>query len=293
MNWWKGLKGKIKRDEPLKTHTTFKIGGPAKFFIEPKDVLDLKLLLRLLKRYRIPFLVIGAGSNILVSDKGLNAAVIRLGSSHFKEVHRKKNYLELGSAVGLKKAVMIAQRNGLSGMEFLIGIPGTVGGALVMNAGLPGENIGGLVKYIKVMDNEGKTKTLHKKDLQFSYRSSNLSKYIILGACFRLKKQNKKEINNKTGEYLNNRRKTQDLLWPSAGCVFKNPRQYSAGKLIDSCGLKGRMAGGARISFKHANFILNLGNAKAKDILKLMNLVRREVKSKFNINLKPEIKIWQ
>ena len=293
MNWWQDLKGKIELNAPLKAYTTFKIGGPVKFFIEPKDTADLKLLLRLLKSYKITFLVIGRGSNILVSDKGLNAAVIRLSSSHFKKVRRKNGSFELGSGLALKKAVIVAEKNNLSGMEFLVGIPGTVGGALAMNAGVAKENIGSLVKYVEVIDDKGNIKRLHHKDLRFGNRTSNLAKYIILSACFRLRKQDKKKIKQKMRAYFNYRYKTQDLAWPSAGCVFKNPKKYSAGKLIDLCGLKGRMAGGARISFKHANFILNLGNAKAKDIFRLMSLIRREVKNKFNINLKPEIKIWQ
>lgn len=293
MNWWQDLKGKIERNAPLKAYTTFKIGGPVKFFIEPKDTADLKLLLRLLKEHKITFLVIGRGSNILVSDKGLNAAVIRLSSSHFKKVRRKNGSFELGSGLALKKAVIVAEKNNLSGMEFLVGIPGTVGGALAMNAGVAKENIGSLVEYVEVIDDKGNIKRLHHKDLRFGNRTSNLAKYIILSACFRLRKQDKKKIKEKMRAYFNYRYKTQDLAWPSAGCVFKNPKKYSAGKLIDLCGLKGRMAGGARISFKHANFILNLGNAKAKDISRLMSLIRREVKNKFNINLKPEIKIWQ
>jgi UDP-N-acetylmuramate dehydrogenase len=293
MNWWQDLKGRIERNAPLKAYTTFKIGGPVKFFIEPKDTADLKLLLRLLKSYKITFLVIGRGSNILVSDKGLNAAVIRLSSSHFKKVRRKNGSFELGSGLALKKAVIVAEKNNLSGMEFLAGIPGTVGGALAMNAGVAKENIGSLVKYVEVIDDKGNIKRLHHKDLRFGNRTSNLGKYIILSACFRLRKQDKKKIKEKMRAYFNYRYKTQDLDWPSAGCVFKNPKKYSAGKLIDLCGLKGRMAGGARISFKHANFILNVSNAKAKDIFRLMSLIRRKVKNKFNINLKPEIKIWQ
>lgn len=302
MSWWKDLRGKISLNEPLKIHTTFRIGGPTRFFIEPKDINDLKLLLNLLKRYKIPFLVIGAGSNILVSDEGLDVAVIHLNSSYFKKFFFENNYLRIGSGAMLSQVVLLAQRRDLSGPEFLVGIPGTVGGALVMNAGIlekvksqksKAKNIGDLVENVTVMDFGGNVKTLNKKEIKFQYRKSNLSKYIILNARIKLIKKNKQEIKDKINRYLNFRRMTQDLSLPSAGCIFKNPKGDSAGRLIDLCGLKGRKIGDARISLKHANFILNLGNTNAKDVFKLVDLMRKEVKNKFNITLEPEIKIWQ
>ena len=293
MNWWKNLKGKVRRNELLKHHTTFKIGGPAKFFIEPKDADELRLLLNLLKRYKLSTFVIGAGSNILISDKGINGAVLRLNSAYFKKINRKGNSLTVGSGTLLNQALSLCKRCGLSGLEFLVGIPGTVGGALVMNAGLPGKNIADFIENVRVMDYNGNIKTLNKKNIKFGYRISNLSKYIILSAHLKLSKGTKEEINNRISGYLNYRRRTQDLSWPSAGCIFKNPPGYSAGQLIDLCGLKGKKISGARVSMRHANFILNLKDAKAKDVLKLMGFIKKKVKNKFNINLEPEIKIWQ
>ncbi len=295
MNWWKSLKGKVRFLEPLKNYTTFKIGGKAQFFIEPKDISDLRLLLKFGKRYRIPIYVIGKGSNILVSDKGIKGVVLRLSAPYFKRISWRDNHLEVGSGVLLHKVVLFAQDYGLSGAEFLAGIPGTVGGALAMNAGVAGGNhcIGDLVKTVTVIDFAGNIKTLCEKDIKFGYRESSPSKYIILSTCLRLVKKNKEEVKERIKEYLNYRKATQDLFWPSAGCVFRNPKGDSAGRLIDLCGLKNKRMGDMCISLKHANFILNLGQGRARDVLKLMDLVREKVKDRFNITLKPEIKIWQ
>lgn len=293
MNWWKGLKGKVRLNVPLKAHTTFKIGGPAEFFITPEDSRDLKFLLNLLKRYKIPFLVIGAGSNILVGDKGVRGAVLRLNSPCFKKVEFKNNRIEAGSGVLLNQVLMLAKEHGLSGIEFLVGIPGTLGGALIMNAGVQGKSISDLVENVTVMDYNGKIKILNKRDIRFEYRKSNLAKYIILSVCLRLARKDGQEIKDSIKKYISYRKLTQDLAWPSAGCVFKNPPGYSAGQLIDLCGLKGQRLGDARISLKHANFIVNLKNAKAGEVAKLMGLIVNKVKDKFNITLKPEIKVWQ
>jgi UDP-N-acetylmuramate dehydrogenase len=294
MNWWKDLKGKVRQGELLKRHTTFKIGGPAKLFIEPLDKDDLKSLLIFKKRYKVPLLVIGAGSNILASSKGINAIVLRLSSPFFKKISFCGNILEAGSGTLLKDAILAAAKRGLSGGEFLAGIPGTLGGALVMNAGMGNLNfsIGDLVETVEVMDYRSKVIRLTKKEIKFGYRCSNLAEYIILSACLRLVRSNKKQVMKKIREYWLYRRLRQDLSFPNAGCIFKNPPGYSAGGLIDSCGLKGRKAGGARISLKHANFILNDHQADSRDVLQLMQLVNKQVRAKFKVNLEPEIKVW-
>ncbi len=340
-----GIKGKIRLAEPLEGHATFKIGGPAKFFIEPEDLNNLKSLLGLIKKYNLGIFVIGGGSNLLISDKGINGVVLRLNTPYFKKLSYRDNYLNVGSGVLLNTVVLFAKEHGLSGAEFLAGIPGTVGGALAMNAGIAkkinpsaslrvdGEqsrtmknpclpvrqekspplpkpdapsaqkaepptaerikNIGDLVEMATVMDYNGKVKTLYKKDIEFGYRKSSLSKYIILGTSLRLTKENKKKIGERIKEYIDYRKATQDLSKPSCGCIFRNPRGHSAGRLIDLCGLKGKRIGGAGVSLKHANFILNLGKGSFRDICKLMDLIKKEVREKFNIDLKPEIKIWQ
>jgi UDP-N-acetylmuramate dehydrogenase len=293
MNWRQSLKGKVILGEPLKRHTTFKIGGKADLFIEPYDIDDLKILLKKIKNYKMPFFLLGAGSNILVSDRGVRAAVIHLNSPYFKKLILQKNFLEIGSAVMLKQVIIAAEKFGLSGIEFLAGIPATVGGALMMNAGIPQNYMGDLVEEVRVMDYNGKIKKLNKKNLKFSYRFSNLSGYIILSTRLKLIKKDRREIKKTINKYLEFRRLSQDLSWPSAGCVFKNPEGDSAGKLIDLCGLKGKRIGGACVSLKHANFIVNIKDARAKDVCRLMELVEKKVKDKFKINLKPEIIIWQ
>lgn len=293
MSWPRNLKAKIRLEEPLKKHTTFKIGGPARFFIEPHDIADLKLLITSAKKYKIPILVIGSGSNILISDKGVAGMVLKLNSSSFRRVFIKCNCLEAGSGATLRQLIQVASERALSGAQFLAGIPGTVGGALAMNAGAWGKNIGDLVQKATVMDYNGNIKILSKKDIKFGYRKSSLSKFIILSACIKLAKKNKKEIKDNINKYLEYRRNTQDASLPNAGCIFKNPPGKSAGRLIDLCGLKGKRIGNASVSVRHANFILNQGNAKASDILKLMRLIKTEVKRKFTITLEPEIRIWQ
>lgn len=293
MNWWKNLKGKIILEEPLKRHTTFKIGGPARFFIEPYNIADLKLLLTSTKKYKIPILVIGQGSNLLISDKGVKGIVLQLNSAFFRRIFIKRNCLEAGSGVSLRQLIKLAEEHSLSGVEFLAGIPGTVGGALAMNAGAWCRNIGDLVQKVAVMDYNGNIKILSKKDIKFEYRKSSLRKFIILSACIKLAKKNKEEIRDSIRKYLEYRRNTQDASLPNAGCVFKNPHRESAGRLIDLCGLKGKRIGGASVSLRHANFILNQKCALARDVIKLIALIKKRVKHKFNINLEPEIKIWQ
>ena len=294
MNWRKGLiRGKIKFKEPLRDKTTFKIGGSAKFFIEPKDIEDLKLLINLLKRDKTPHLVMGAGSNLLISDKGVKAVVIRLNAPYFRKLTKRGNCLNVGSGLVLNQLLRIAKEDSLSGVEFLAGIPGTVGGAVMMNAGAGDRSFGDLVKEVKVMDYNGIIKVLRKKDIKFTYRKSSLARYIILSAALELTKGNKEKINKEIKKFLEYRRNSQDKTLPNAGCIFKNPKGESTGRLIDLCGLKGKSIGDACVSRIHANFILNKGNAKAGDVLKLMDLIRKKVKSRFNINLQPEIKIWQ
>ncbi|MBN1913429.1 MAG: UDP-N-acetylmuramate dehydrogenase [Candidatus Omnitrophica bacterium] len=293
MNWRKYLKGKTKLKEPLKKHTTFKIGGPADFFFEPKDEEDLKSLLLGLKKYRIPFKIIGAGSNILAGDNRLPLAVLRLSSAFFKRVEFKGKILEAGSGASLGRLIRFAQARGLSGLEFLSGIPASLGGAIAMNAGWKGKGIADVIKEVTVMDHQGNVKRLDKKQIRFTYRNADLSKYIILRALLRLSSKDKRRIREAIRKNLIYRRQTQDLSAPSAGCIFKNPPGASAGKLIDLCGLKGKKAGGARVSSKHANFILNSGDARAGDVLNLMSLISRKVKNKFGVGLKPEIKIWR
>ena len=292
MNWQKDLKREVKFGIALKGKTTFAIGGKAEIFAQPQDLGNLKSLVVMAKKRKVPIFILGAGSNILVSDKGVKGIVLKLNSPDFKKVSFKGNRAWAGSGVALPRLIQEARQSSLSGLEFLAGIPGSVGGALIMNAGAWGKSIGDLIEEVQVMDYNGKIRTLKRSGIKFSYRASNLDKYIILGAAFRLSKINKKNISRNLKNFLAKRRLTQDNTLPSAGCIFKNPASNSAGRLIDACGLKGRRAGGAVISERHANFILNKNNASSSDVLSLMDLARKEVKRKFNITLKPEIRLW-
>jgi len=284
MNWQKSS---------LKKLTTFKIGGKIARFIEPKDEPELREALIFGRRHKLKIFILGAGSNILASDRGVKGIVIRLSSALFTQIKVSGNEIEAGSGVPLGRFLSVAKKHKLGGAEFLAGIPGTVGGALFMNAGAWGRDIGDLVKDIRTMDYAGREKIISKKSAGLTYRSSNLAKFIILSARFKLAKQNRTAAADKIKKYLENRAKSQDNSLPSAGCIFKNPAQCSAGLLIDACGLKGKKCVGAVISPKHANFILNTGRAKAADVLRLIAKVQKKVKEQFGIELKPEIKIWK
>lgn len=292
MSWSKTLKTIIRLNEPLKKKTTFKIGGNARFFCEPGSTAELKSLIISAKRDNIPFFVIGGGSNILINDKGVDGLVLKLSSNFFKGIFFKGSCCEAGSGIMLSRLIRVAAENGLSGLEFLAGIPGTLGGALCMNAGAGFNCIGDLVQKVKVMDYDGKIKVLPKKDIRFGYRCSGLEKYIILGGTLKLFPKDKDEIRKNIKKFIEHRRNTQDTVSFSAGCIFKNPPGESAGKLIDMCGLKGKSQGQARISLKHANFILNTKQARSGDVIKLISLIEKKVKQKFNVVLEQEIKIW-
>jgi len=308
MSWLRELRRKLplnfrgdyKFNESLSKHTTFKIGGRCWVWCEPKDLEDLKFILRYRKDKNIPLFIIGEGSNILVKDYLFKGIFIHLDSPYFKRIEFKDNCVSVGAGVRLNELIKSSLERNLGNLEFLTGIPGSLGGALVMNAGIKTTtinqkpqtiSIGDLVKKVTVMDYNGKIKTLNKKQLRFGYRNSNLSKYIILSAELKLKKQSQKNILERIKRFLKYRKDTQDLSNPSCGCIFKNPVGYSAGRLIQDCDLKGKRIGGAQVSLKHANFILNIGRAKARDVLRLMRFIQKKVYKKYRIWLSPEIKI--
>ncbi len=293
MNWPKGLNKKIKNKVSLAGYTSFKIGGAARFFFEPKSLKDLKEVLIAAKKLKVKIFILGSGSNILVDDLGLDGLVIKLSSKFFQDFHRDGNYIIAGSGLKLSKLILFTKEQGLSGLEFFTGIPGTLGAAVMGNAGAWAKSIGKLVNQVQVLDYNGNLKLLKKQDLKFVYRKSNLNKYIIISVKFKLDSLDKKIIDASIKEYLLKRNKTQKTSLPNAGCIFKNPKHNFAGRLIDQCGLKGKARGQAAISKLHANFILNTNKAKSSDVLYLMHLMQKRVKEKFKINLEPEIKIWK
>ena len=293
MDWWRGSKVKITKGVRLAGYTTFKIGGPAEFFSQPRDEAELKLLINLAKRYKIKLLVIGAGSNILAADRGVRAMVVRLTTPYFRRISARGNFVFVRAGCLTGRLLDFCSRRNLAGLEFLAGIPGTLGGCLAMNAGAWGDSLAKKVFSCLVMERNGRIKTLKKGKIKFAYRSSSLEDYIILEACLKLDKEDGSQINQRIKRFVCQRRATQDLTRPSAGCVFKNPPGDSAGRLIDACGLKGKTIGGAAISARHANFLINIGKAKFSDVLRLMGLIKKTVRQKFNVGLEPEIKIWQ
>jgi UDP-N-acetylmuramate dehydrogenase len=288
-----GLKAEIRLNEPLKNKTTFKIGGRAKLFIRPRSEKDLKVIIQAAEKFKIPFFVLGAGSNILISERGIQGIVVQLSSPQFRSLKSDNNFLLAGGGVALSELIRFSKMRGLQGAEFLAGIPGTVGGALAMNAGAWGKSISVIVEKVRVMKYDGTIKTLKKNEIRFGYRRSSLANCIILGAVFRFTQEGKAKVDVRIKQFLQMRAASGDYSYPSGGCIFKNPKGYSAGRLIDASGLKGSRIGGACISKKHANFILNRGNASADNVLRLMRKVQKQVYRKFKITLEPEIKIWQ
>jgi UDP-N-acetylmuramate dehydrogenase len=294
MIWPEGLSKKIKTKTNLAGYTSFKIGGQAEYFFEPKNLKSLQEALVFAKQAGLRVYILGSGSNILVSDSGLAGLVIRLNNQDFKKCSTQGSFILAGSGLKLNALISFSKEMNLSGLEFLAGIPGTLGGCLMGNAGAWGKAIGELVSQVGVLEYNGKLKILGSSQLKFAYRESNLNKYIIIWAKLKLFTQKKKIIAKKINQYLLRRKQSQGNNFPNAGCIFKNPKQgCSSGRLIDLCGLKGKARGKAIISNLHANFILNTGNAKRGDVLSLMDLMQKKVKERFKINLEPEIKIWK
>tara|TARA_S200000501_G_C20868670_1_gene763268 strand:- start:2856 stop:3782 length:927 start_codon:yes stop_codon:yes gene_type:complete len=282
---------KVVVNEPLKKHTTYGIGGPAEFMVFPKSKNDLIQTIRYAKKINQPISILGSGSNILISDKGLKGIVISLKSSLKKVIVKKKTmYAECGAMLG--KIVKEAVKNDLIGLENLNGVPGTLGGALIMNAGAWGGEISENLIRVELLDKNGKLKSLKKKEINFSYRKSSFNKNdILLSAEFLLKRADKAIINKNFVEAQTGRKSTQPLNKRSAGSLFKNPKGKSAGKLLDDAGLKGLSIGEAKISEKHANFFINEGNASSEDMLLLIKKAHKVVEDKFKINLELEVKL--
>lgn len=277
--------------------TTFKIGGPAKLFARPADVAQLQEITGVARRRKLPVLVLGAGSNILCDDAGCNALVVRLDAPAFTTVQAFGTRVIAGSGVPLARLAAYCARKGLGGLEFLAGIPGTVGGAIAMNAGIRDKDrtrqIADSVECAWVLDYNNNVAVCMPEELGFAYRSCALGRRIVLAVRFSLKRIDPAKSNSRIADFRARRRASQDWSLPSAGCVFRNPAGDSAGRLIDSCGLKGRRIGRAQISRRHANFIVNTGHASSADVLALMKLARSEVNKRYHIRLEPEIKLWK
>ena len=281
--------GKVIENAYMKDYTTYKVGGKVTCIVIPDDEKSLLKLLDYIKYYSIKYKIIGNGSNVIFNDKGFEGVIIKL--DNFNHLEIKGNKIIVGAGYMLNKLALRVSRLGFTGMEFATGIPGTVGGAVYMNAGAYKTDMGYIVNKIKVITPDLEIKTMTNKELDFHYRTSFLQKnkdYICLEATITLIKGNQEEIIELINERKKRRIETQPLEYPSAGSVFRNPEGDFAGRLIEEIGYKGKCIGGAMVSEKHANFIVNTGNATGEDVKKLINEIKDKVKEKYNIELKVE-----
>ncbi len=281
--------GKVLINEKISNYTTYRVGGKVRAICFPKGEEELIELVKLLKDNNIKYFVLGNGSNVLFSDNLYDGIIIKL--DNFNKINIHDNIIEVGAGYPLIKLSNDAMRNSLIGLEFASGIPGTVGGAIFMNAGAYGEDMSKIVESVRVLTGDGEIVEYSNEDMKFSYRTSYLQDhldYICLSAKLKLDYGNKDEIERIMTERRNTRRETQPLTYPSAGSVFRNPEGMYAGKLIEDMGLKGYTVGRAMVSEKHANFIINTGNAKALDIKKIIDYIKQKAMTKYGIKLRVE-----
>jgi UDP-N-acetylmuramate--alanine ligase len=281
----------VRCHEPLAKRTTLRVGGPADLYVEPASEADLAAVLRFCRRRAQPFFVLGRGSNLLVRDRGFRGVAICLAHPHFSRIEVFGEHLRCGAGAKLKAVAVEAKRNALSGLEFLEGIPGSVGGALRMNAGAMGGSMFQAVESVRVMDLEGQASDRPAQALSVAYRSCpTLRTHVAVAAVLRGHPGQHGAIEQRMNEYSRRRWQSQPAA-PSAGCAFKNPASIPAGKLIEELGLKGTRVGGAVVSAEHGNFIVNDGGATARDMLALIELIQQLARRERGIELEPEIEI--
>jgi len=285
-------KENVKIDEPMKKHISFRVGGPADILVKPTTEKQLSDIIRLIKKESVPYLIIGNGSNLLIKDGGIRGVVIEI-SNNFNKFEIEGTTIKIQAGALLSVVGKAVLREELKGFEFAAGIPGTLGGALAMNAGAYGGEMKDIVKSVRVMDTDGNIFEFTNEQMEFEYRRSILSKtdYIVLSTEIELEKGNYDEIKAIMADFTQRRVTKQPLSLPSAGSTFKRPVGQFAGKLIEDSGLRGLTLRGAQVSEKHCGFVVNLGNAKAKDLLELMYVVKSTVNAKFGIMLEEEVKI--
>ena len=281
----------LKLDAPMKEYVHFRVGGPADILVIPNNKEQVIKTIEVCRKNNIPFYVVGNGSNLLVKDGGIRGVVIKLGN--VKNINVTDNKVEAECGAMLKDVSNSALENSLTGFEFACGIPGTVGGAVFMNAGAYNGEISNVIESADVIDTEGNVLTLLHEELELGYRSSIVMKkgYIVLSATFSLEKGDGANIKERVDDLTFKRESKQPLEYPSAGSTFKRPEGYFAGKLIEDAGLKGFTLGGAAVSKKHSGFVINKGGATAKDILDLIHHIQAEVKKQFGVELHPEVRI--
>jgi UDP-N-acetylmuramate dehydrogenase len=296
--YWEGIcPNRVKENEPLKPYTTLRIGGRAEWLVEPRYLSEVERLIQSAKREKVPCYILGQGSNLLISDRGIKGLVIHLHSLRPPQVIQRLKggqiLLEVEAGFPLPNLVRFGIRHELKGLEFLAGIPGSIGGAWAMNAGSYGREMKDITVYLKTISGEGQFRRRGRKELDFGYRSLSLEPgELILSGGLQLKNGIGENIREETRRLWAKRRAIQPLSLPSCGSVFKNPAHDFAGRLIEQAGLKGRQKGGAQVSERHANFIVNLGQAGSGDVLYLMNLIRKRIKGQFGVLLEPEVRLW-
>lgn len=293
MSIFSGFEKIVRENFPLKDMTWYGLGGNADYLIRPQTVEQLKELMQCCHKNDVPVHILGFGSNLLVSDKGVRGAVLKLDAPGFCEVQFDKNLLTAGAGANLNKLVLDSVRKGLSGLEALTGIPGSLGGAVRMNAGGNFGDIGSSVESVTVMDKQGNIFEKSKPELVFDYRWVNITALVILNATLELTESDSDAMLKTIKEVWIYKKNSQPLNTKNAGCIFKNPRGMSAGALIDRSGLKGTQVGGAVVSEKHANFITTEKGCTSKDVGQLIKLIQTKVKEIFDVQLEMEIEIWQ
>ncbi|MDO4308307.1 MAG: UDP-N-acetylmuramate dehydrogenase [Eubacteriales bacterium] len=282
---------KVRMEEPMDRHTTFRIGGPADYFLLPETVEEIRGILDICKKEKMPYFILGNGSNLLVSDSGFRGVIIQMYRNMSSiTVEGTRIHAECGAL--LSSIAAAAKTASLTGFEFAGGIPGTLGGAVVMNAGAYGGEMKDVLEKVTVMDQDGRILTLTAEELQMGYRTSivKTAGYLVLEAVIALKEGKQEEIRDRMRELTEQRTSKQPLEYPSAGSTFKRPEGYFAGKLIMDCGLRGYRVGGAQVSEKHCGFVINAGGATAADVRTLMQNVSDRVQEKFGVVLEPEVK---
>jgi len=279
-------------DEPMKKHTSFKLGGPADILVTPHSKEQLVLVLGYCNKNSIPFYVIGNGTNLLVRDKGIRGVVIKI-FNNYNEIKVEGNVICAEAGALLSRIANTAYDNSLTGFEFAHGIPGTLGGAVTMNAGAYGGEMKDVVYMTEFVNKDGKIVTIKNDEHKFSYRDSSIqrSQGVVLKSWIKLEKGNKQDIKARMEELMKKRKDKQPIEMPSAGSVFKRPEGHFAGKLIEDCGLRGFNIGGAQVSPKHCGFIVNTGTATTQDVLNLVNTIQKNVKDKFNVDMHTEVRI--
>ncbi len=285
--------GKIKENEPLANHTTMKIGGPADLYIEPSSVESLKKIMELIQRHQIKWTAIGRGSNLLISDDGIEGAVIKLGRG-LDHMDLQGSELKVGAGYSIVALSTQISRKGYSGLEFASGIPGSVGGAVYMNAGAHGSDISKILKSAHILFEDGNMQWLSNEEMDFSYRTSVLQKKrpgIVLEAVFEVVAGDKDQIFAEMQKNKDYRKETQPWNYKCAGSIFRNPLPKYAGRLIEEAGLKGYSIGGAQISDMHGNFIVNTGSATAQDVLDLIQFAKDKIHEQFGVSLETEVEI--